>query len=286
MKMTYENADTRLKYEASSSPQAEIKTGLPNILNPAPFSSVISVNSGMSWGLQRSEQTTNSAANSPVTHIQSSPPTSQYAEFMIRQNGLNRLLPPPENQFEASSFGTGSLVNAVTPNVGVGAAIATESVLSGAASSSSTSGTISIPTPADPEEWNRKAADIAMGRVPKPVRSEPQVFICDACEKRFSRRMNLKSHKNSKHAGQKPFACSFCEQRFARYSDQKRHETIQHGGDKVLYRCSGVNERGERWGCNKKFKRKDGLAAHWKSKKAKTKCLKEVIDQRQKELTV
>ncbi len=104
-------------------------------------------------------------------------------------------------------------------------------------------------------------------------------FVCTYpnCHKTFSRKMNLKSHVQSTHEHKKPFQCSICMMSFARHSDRRRHERNQH---KVSpgFVCGGVLKNGQRWGCGKVFKRKDGLLAHWRSQKARKKCLNGVPD--------
>lgn len=106
---------------------------------------------------------------------------------------------------------------------------------------------------------------------------KPRKYACTYpnCNKTFSRRMNLRSHIQSSHEHKKPFRCSVCMMTFARHSDRKRHEKNQH---KVTpgFICGGVLKNGQHWGCGKIFKRKDGLMAHWRSQKARRKCLKNV----------
>ncbi|GME85826.1 unnamed protein product [Ambrosiozyma monospora] len=106
-----------------------------------------------------------------------------------------------------------------------------------------------------------------------------RVFACpyQDCNKTFSRKMNLNSHMNSAHEHKKPFECSMCKQVFARHSDRRRHEQNQHKTGPG-YICGGFNKIGENWGCSKHFKRKDGLTAHWRSQKARTKCLNGMSD--------
>lgn len=104
-----------------------------------------------------------------------------------------------------------------------------------------------------------------------------KIFKCNftGCGKVFSRAMNYNSHYESVHRNQKRFVCSICQKQFARMSDQKRHEKTQHD-PKEIYICGGMTESGVKWGCGRKFKRKDGLKAHWKSLRAKRKCLENI----------
>ncbi|VEU23924.1 DEKNAAC105194 [Brettanomyces naardenensis] len=106
---------------------------------------------------------------------------------------------------------------------------------------------------------------------------KPKKYVCTFpnCGKTFSRRMNLKSHIQSSHEHRKPFQCSVCLRTFARHSDRRRHENNQHKNTSGFV-CGGLLKNGQRWGCGKVFKRKDGLMAHWRSQKARKKCLKNV----------
>ncbi|GME69125.1 unnamed protein product [[Candida] boidinii] len=112
-------------------------------------------------------------------------------------------------------------------------------------------------------------------------------FVCDypGCNKNFSRKMNLNSHIQSTHEKRKPFKCETCSKLFARHSDRRRHEEAQHKLKQGTgFICGGVQKNGDNWGCGKSFKRKDGLTAHWKSQKARKKCLKGLINEREIEL--
>ncbi|KAH3667305.1 hypothetical protein OGAPHI_002954 [Ogataea philodendri] len=156
-------------------------------------------------------------------------------------------------------------------------------------------------------DWSRKAANIALridggkqalddatnGGLPSPPskfeslgsKKQPRIFACpfSGCGKTFSRKMNLNSHIQSTHEHRKPFQCDKCKQFFARHSDRRRHETNQHKHDGGFV-CGGVLKNGEEWGCGKNFKRKDGLTAHWRSQKAKKKCLRHITDPAELEL--
>lgn len=106
-----------------------------------------------------------------------------------------------------------------------------------------------------------------------------KLFICNhpGCNKTFSRKLNYMSHYQSAHEHKKPFKCDICQKTFARHSDRRRHEKSQHSQNKFFV-CEGSLDNGVKWGCGKKFKRKDGLSAHWKSLKAKKKCFENLTD--------
>lgn len=109
--------------------------------------------------------------------------------------------------------------------------------------------------------------------------SVTKLFVCNhpGCNKTFSRKLNYVSHYRSAHEHQKPFKCEQCDKFFARHSDRRRHEKSQHSQSKFFV-CHGTLENGISWGCGKRFKRKDGLTAHWKSLKAKKKCFENLTD--------
>ncbi|KAF5244817.1 hypothetical protein FANTH_7584 [Fusarium anthophilum] len=50
-------------------------------------------------------------------------------------------------------------------------------------------------------------------------------FVCQICNKTFTRNINLKSHERS-HFGDRPYACVTCGKAFARINDCRRHEKI------------------------------------------------------------
>lgn len=110
---------------------------------------------------------------------------------------------------------------------------------------------------------------------PPPQSPTSKLYACThpSCNKTFSRKLNYASHYQSAHEHKKPFKCTHCDLNFARHSDRRRHEKSQHMNDQsTVYVCIGTSDEGLNWGCGKKFKRKDGLIAHWKAQKAKKKC--------------
>lgn len=153
--------------------------------------------------------------------------------------------------------------------------------------------TISVPPGAPMGDPNATAvaAAASMGQYASaPSPKSQRKFLCNYpnCGKTFSRRMNLKSHIASEHQHKKPFQCSVCQRTFARHSDRRRHENNQHKAP-TGFVCGGIGKDGQSWGCGKVFKRKDGLIAHWRSQKARKKCLKSLpvgvqLDQLDKDL--
>ena len=70
-------------------------------------------------------------------------------------------------------------------------------------------------------------------------------YMCDQCDKVFSRSHGLKRHVQSLHSGVKEFTCDKCEKSFATRDILRRHKRIHE--QKRTYECHK---------CHKKFDRK------------------------------
>ena len=57
---------------------------------------------------------------------------------------------------------------------------------------------------------------------------EEAQFSCDICDKKFTYKWNLESHK-AIHSGEKSFKCETCGSAFFRLSDLKKHTKIHTG---------------------------------------------------------
>lgn len=75
-------------------------------------------------------------------------------------------------------------------------------------------------------------------------------FSCDICERKFSRKHNLKSHAMI-HTDKKPFQCTKCDASFRRFHDLRRHEKL-HSGEKP-FACDT---------CGRSFARHDAMIRH------------------------
>lgn len=73
-------------------------------------------------------------------------------------------------------------------------------------------------------------------------------FICERCEKRFTRNYNLKSHRKTHDTNREySFPCSKCPKRFVRRTDRDRHDMSVHLQEK-RFQCPF---------CLRRFNRKD-----------------------------
>jgi hypothetical protein len=87
----------------------------------------------------------------------------------------------------------------------------------------------------------------------------PSQFQCNICSKRFTRKENLEGHLRC-HNSEKPFQCPKCNRIFGHASELSRHRKSHF--EQRKYICSGFEEGGMRWGCEKQFTRLEGLKTH------------------------
>lgn len=103
-----------------------------------------------------------------------------------------------------------------------------------------------------------------------------KLFRCDHCGKEYTRRHNMLVHKLSAHSDEKRFECHVCHSRFKRKSDYIRHNKEQHTNSVKRFVCAGELVDGTKWGCGKRFFRKDQLKKHLNANRAQYTCLKNV----------
>ena len=84
--------------------------------------------------------------------------------------------------------------------------------------------------------------------------------VCHLCKIHFTRAANLQYHLRS-HAGVKTNTCPVCHRSFNRRDDMKEHEKEVHK-QLAPYRCRQQDDSGTVYGCDRRFKRKDGLKRH------------------------
>merc|ERR1712129_392326 len=75
-------------------------------------------------------------------------------------------------------------------------------------------------------------------------------FMCDQCDKTFSRAFHLTTHKRT-HIGEKSFKCDQCDKAFTASSNLTRHKRTHTG--KKPFQCDQ---------CDKTFPRSDKLTKH------------------------
>lgn len=103
-----------------------------------------------------------------------------------------------------------------------------------------------------------------------------KLFRCDQCGKEYTRRHNMLVHKFSAHSSEKRFECHVCHSKFKRKSDYIRHNKEQHTNSVKRFVCEGELTDGTKWGCGKRFFRKDQLKKHLNANRAQYTCLKNV----------
>ncbi|KAJ3393441.1 hypothetical protein HDU84_001931 [Entophlyctis sp. JEL0112] len=78
-------------------------------------------------------------------------------------------------------------------------------------------------------------------------------YSCDGCDYSTSRRSNMLQHLKKHDEGREKFLCDVCNKTFGRLKDLQRHESVHNQGERYVCTVSG---------CQKTYKRKDGLQRH------------------------
>jgi len=76
-----------------------------------------------------------------------------------------------------------------------------------------------------------------------PHDDKPRPYVCTVCNKRFTRKGNLKEH-TERHVEPRPYVCTVCDKRFAHKGSLKEH-IERHSGEKPRRHVCTV--------CNKLF---------------------------------
>lgn len=85
--------------------------------------------------------------------------------------------------------------------------------------------------------------------MPTKLQKEGREFVCDLCEKRFTRRNSLSRHIVEVHQKKKSLLCTTCNSTFARKSDLMRHISSIHHGERPFlceFCSSTFSQKGNR----------------------------------------
>ncbi|UMM43972.1 hypothetical protein L5515_019262 [Caenorhabditis briggsae] len=105
---------------------------------------------------------------------------------------------------------------------------------------------------------------LLLAHVRKHTREKPYECNFPVCDKRYSRKENLKTHFRT-HTGEKPYSCSLCGKQFTNASDCAKHVNRTHSDEKP-YVCMGPE-------CIKRYTDPSSLRKHFK------KCHAEFMDE-------
>jgi hypothetical protein len=95
--------------------------------------------------------------------------------------------------------------------------------------------------------------DMALTHKPsamRPLRDHERPFACNVCNKIFTRRYNLDTHRRV-HTGERPFSCKVCKKPFSQRSHLMRHLRV-HSGE-LPFSCEV---------CKKMFSQRTHLKSH------------------------
>ncbi|KNC99542.1 uncharacterized protein SPPG_04932 [Spizellomyces punctatus DAOM BR117] len=93
-------------------------------------------------------------------------------------------------------------------------------------------------------------SDPAMAALQNVTPGKDGKFICEMCDRSFSRMYNLKSHIRT-HQNHRPYICNTCDLRFTRNHDLNRHLKTHSKEKPHICDC-----------CGRKFARRDALRRH------------------------
>ena len=92
-------------------------------------------------------------------------------------------------------------------------------------------------------------------RLPEVKKNVPRPYICQVCDKSFSRSINLTRHE-AIHKGIKSFSCEDCNKSFAIKSTLDTHRRTHRTYEERPFKCTV---------CGNQFNQANGLTAHMKS---------------------
>ena len=80
---------------------------------------------------------------------------------------------------------------------------------------------------------NKTFPNSTQSKMPNRFSSNQKRFTCNQCQKTFSRKGNLATHKIT-HSGEKPYHCDICQKKFAQSNNLTDHRRI-HTGEKPFH---------------------------------------------------
>lgn len=125
---------------------------------------------------------------------------------------------------------------------------------------------------------NRQTLEPGQSGEPAGPNTHPDTLQCSHCSRRFTRALDLRKHLRMHEL---PRSCAVCGKGYATQRDLKRHE-YSHAvrePEPSYFVCEGsLKAGGGRWGCGRRFTRRNNLARHLKTEAGRS-CIKPLLDE-------